>query len=150
MRATARIRPWWTVGVTALSYLLASVLASVVANPAHPTALAATPQLLSVLAGVLGAVTIGPLAARLHLPLGQRLVALFLLAYLLSTLTNEVEAQVHDPGSDLDACFGSGTEPVAVDVLDLDDRVERLGGGVVQAELTRLDRWPAVDLGRCG
>jgi len=46
------------------------------------------------------------------------------------------------PSGDLQPHLGAGTEPVPVDELDLDDRVERLGGGVLQ---------PKSDLaaGRC-
>jgi hypothetical protein len=97
--APASTRPWWTPGVVAGSYLAATVLASIIANPAHPRALAPVPLLLAVLAGLLGAVTIGPLAQRLRLPLGQRFAVVALLAYLLSTITNEVEALLFIKGS---------------------------------------------------
>ncbi len=94
-----RGRRWWSTGIVALSYLVASVLASIILNPSHPGALEPVPLLLSVLAGVLGAVTVGPLAARLRLPVGQRLVVVLLVGYLLGTLTNEVEALLFIKGS---------------------------------------------------
>src|SRR6266508_2033918 len=40
--------------------------------------------------------------------------------------------EVDDPGRDLQACLGSGAEPVPVDVLHLDGRVEGFTGRVVQ------------------
>ena len=38
--------------------------------------------------------------------------------------------EVHDPGRDLQSGLGPGAEPVLVDVLDFDDRVEGFGGCV--------------------
>lgn len=86
-------------GIVAGSYLVASVLASVIENPTHPRALAPVPLLLAVLAGVLGAVTVGPLAQRLRLPTVSRLVVVALVAYLLSTVSNLVEAVLFIKGS---------------------------------------------------
>jgi len=80
------------VGIVAVSYLVASLIASVITNPAHPRTLSPLPFLLAILAGLLGAVTLGPLAQRLRLPRTSRLVVVALLAYLLSVATNEVEA----------------------------------------------------------
>lgn len=89
---TAPVRRWQAACLVALSYLVASVIASVIADPAHPRVLSPVPFLLAVVAGLLGAVTLGPLARRLRLPLASRLTAVALLAYLLSVATNEVEA----------------------------------------------------------
>src|SRR5947209_10704750 len=94
-----RTRPWWAIGAVAASYLVAAVLAAIIANPAHPRALAPLPLLLAVLAGLLGAVTIGPLAQRLRLPFASRLAVVTLLVYLLSTVTNLVEAVLFIKGS---------------------------------------------------
>jgi hypothetical protein len=80
------------VAVTAIVYLLATLLASIVLNPPHPKAFALVPGLLALLAGVVGAVTIGPLSRRLPLPAPVRLVVVALLAYLLATVSNGVEA----------------------------------------------------------
>jgi hypothetical protein len=88
-----------SVGIVALSYLAASALASIITHPSHPAVLKPVPLVLSVLAGILGAVTIGPLAARLRLPAGQRFAVVLLVVYLLSTLTNEVEALLFIKGS---------------------------------------------------
>jgi hypothetical protein len=92
-------RAWRSVAVVALSYVVASMLASTITSPAHPALLSPEKLLLSVLAGLLGAVAIGPLAARLRLPFGPRLTVVLLLAYLLGTLTNEVEALLFIKGS---------------------------------------------------
>jgi hypothetical protein len=76
------------------------VLASVTADPAHPRALASpVPLVLAMLAGLLGALSIGPLAQRLRLSLGPRLAVVGLLAYLLGTISNEVEALLFITGS---------------------------------------------------
>jgi hypothetical protein len=87
------------VAATAGSYLAATVVASVIANPSHPKVFAAAPPALAVLAGVIGALSLGPLAQRLRLPAGRRFIVLALLAYLLSTITNEVEAVLFIKGS---------------------------------------------------
>src|SRR3954447_21007663 len=92
-------RPWWAPGVVAVCYLATSVLASVLADPAHPRILAPVRLLLAVLAGLLGAVTVGPLAQRLRLARVPRLVVVTLLAYLLGTISNEVEAVLFIKGS---------------------------------------------------
>src|SRR5215475_11904034 len=81
-------RTGWAVGGVAVSYLVATVLASIISNPAHPRALAPVPLLLALLAGVLGALTVGPMAQRLRLPTVSRLVVVALVAYLLSTISN--------------------------------------------------------------
>jgi hypothetical protein len=78
--------------IATVCYLAATVVASVVANPAHPGALALTPLLLAVLAGVVGASVTGALSVRLHLPTPARVAVLFGLVYVLETLTNWVEA----------------------------------------------------------
>jgi hypothetical protein len=92
-------RPWRPVAAVAVSYVFASVLASVILDPAHPRALAVVPLILAALAGVVAAGTLGPLARRLRLPVGQRFVVLVLLAYLLSAGSNEVEAILFIKGS---------------------------------------------------
>lgn len=89
---TVGSRPWTAAVVVAGSYVVASVVASVIADPTHPRVLSPLPLLLSLLAGLLGAVTLGPLAQRLRLPFAARLSAVALLVYLLTTVTNEVEA----------------------------------------------------------
>ena len=89
---TLNARPWQAAGLVAVSYLVASLIASVITNPTHPRILSPLPLLLAVLAGLVGAVTLGPLAQRLRLPPTSRLVVVALLAYLLSVGTNEVEA----------------------------------------------------------
>ena len=57
------------------------------------------------------------------------------------------------PSGDLQPHLGAGTEPVPVDELDLDDRVERLGGGVLQpkSDLARRPQHPECGAGsiRC-
>jgi len=88
----APVRRWQAVGLVVVSYLVANVIASVITNPTHPRILSPLPLLLAVLAGLVGAVTLGPLAQRLRLPPTSRLVVVALLAYLLSVGTNEVEA----------------------------------------------------------
>jgi hypothetical protein len=96
---TAPSRPWWAPGAVAGSYLAAALVASAVADPVHHWALAPVPLLLTVLAGLVGAATIGPLARRLRLPLGPRLAVIALVVYLLATVTNEVEALLFIKGS---------------------------------------------------
>jgi hypothetical protein len=88
----ARMRPWWAIGIVAAGYLVATVVASVILNPTHPRVLSPVPLLLSLLAGAVGAVTIGPLARRLHLTLVSRLLVVALLGYTIGTLSNWVEA----------------------------------------------------------
>jgi len=88
----APVRRWQAVGLVVVSYLVANVIVSVITDPTHPRTLSPLPFLLSILAGLLGAVTLGPLAQRLRLPRTSRLVVVALLAYLLSVATNEVEA----------------------------------------------------------
>ncbi|GAA4263575.1 hypothetical protein [Dactylosporangium darangshiense] len=85
-------RTWRATGLVVLSYLLATVVASVVSRPSHPKVLAPLPLLLAVAAGAVGALSIGPLAQRLRLATVPRFVVIALLAYLLGTVTNEVEA----------------------------------------------------------
>ena len=85
--------------VIAVTYVAANLVASTMLNPAHPRALAAVPVLLAGLAGLIGAVTIGPLAHRLPLPTGQRLAVVACMAYLLSTGSNEIEALLFIKGS---------------------------------------------------
>jgi hypothetical protein len=97
--ATTPVRPWWAPGLVAMSYLAACGLASVITNPAHPHILAPVPPLLAALAGLLGALTIGPLAQRLRLARMPRLVVVTLLVYLLSTISNYVEAVLFIKGS---------------------------------------------------
>jgi len=97
--AITSVRPWWAPGVVSASYVVATVLSSTITSPSHPRALAPAPLLLAVLAGGLGALTIGPLAQRLRLPPVPRLAVVTLLVYLLSTITNEVEAILFITGS---------------------------------------------------
>jgi hypothetical protein len=80
------------VAITAGSYLVATLLASVVNGAGHPKAFAPVPIVLALVAGAVGAVTIGPLARRLRLPTLSRLAVVALLAYLLATISNGVEA----------------------------------------------------------
>jgi hypothetical protein len=82
----------WAPALVAGVYLVAAVIASVINNPAHPRVLAPVP--LAILAGLLGALTLGPLAERLRLPLASRLTVLAVLVYALGTLSNEVEAML--------------------------------------------------------
>jgi hypothetical protein len=76
------------VGFVTVTYVVGSILTA----PITRHALTATGLAFSALAGIVGAITVGALAQRLRLPLAQRLVTLALVVYLLSTLTNEVEA----------------------------------------------------------
>jgi hypothetical protein len=82
----------WAPAVLIISYLLATVIASLINHPRHPAILAPTPLLMTVLAGLVAAVTLGPLARRLRLAMWDRLVVLVVLIYALMTLSNEVEA----------------------------------------------------------
>jgi hypothetical protein len=92
-------RRWWRIGGVVACYLAATVVASVLTSPAHPRVLAPEPLLLAVLAGLVGALTVGPLAQRLHLPTGQRVAVVTLLTFVLTTVTNEVEALLFIKGS---------------------------------------------------
>ncbi len=94
-----RLSPWQAAGLVAVCYLVATVLASVVLNPGHPRALSPVPLLLSLVAGAVGAVTIGPLGRRLRLALVPRLAVVALLCYAIGTLSNEVEALLFIKGS---------------------------------------------------
>jgi hypothetical protein len=53
--------------------------------------------------------------------------------------------EVHDPGRDLQPCFDAGAEPVPVDVLHLDGRVECLAGGVAQCRADPARRLQPVE-----
>src|SRR3954447_14653630 len=74
------------------SYLVATLIASVILNPARPKAFAPTPIVLALIAGLVAAVTLGPLAGRLRLPFRARLAVLIVVIYALGTLSNEIEA----------------------------------------------------------
>ncbi|WP_426512724.1 hypothetical protein ACPPVO_20060 [Dactylosporangium sp. McL0621] len=87
-----RIGRPWAVAATAVSYVLATLLASFLANPAHPKAFAVVPIVLAMITGAVGAVTIGPLAQRLPIRLPTRLAVVTMLVYLLMTVSNAVEA----------------------------------------------------------
>lgn len=78
--------------VIVVSYLVATLVASVILNPSHPKAFALTPIVLALVAGLVAAVTLGPLADRLRLTRRARLAVLIVVIYALSTLSNEVEA----------------------------------------------------------
>jgi hypothetical protein len=78
--------------VVVVSYLVATLIASVILNPSHPKAFALTPIVLALIAGLVAAVTLGPLADRLPLTRNGRLAVLIVVIYALSTLSNEVEA----------------------------------------------------------
>jgi len=78
--------------VATACYLASTVVASVLAHPAHPAALAPAPLLLAALAGVVGAYVTGALSGRLHLPTAARVAVLFGLVYALETVSNWVEA----------------------------------------------------------
>jgi hypothetical protein len=140
-----RSRPWWAAAAVAASYLAAAVLASTIASPAHPRVLAPVPLLLAVLAGLLGAVTIGPLAQRLPLPFASRLAVVTLLIYLLGTVTNLVEAVLFIKGS-------SALVPVTGAILALGLAVpttllwppadtNRTVGGALRGTLTSRPWW---------
>lgn len=73
--------PRWRFVAAPVSYLAATVLASVITNPTHPAALAPVPLLLAAVAGLIGAVTMGALSERLRLPTGQRLAVVTLLVF---------------------------------------------------------------------
>ncbi|WP_427887404.1 hypothetical protein ACQHIV_31055 [Kribbella sp. GL6] len=77
-------------GVVVVSFVVGSVLAAVIAHPAHPPAPAAIG--LSVLAGLVGVAVLASLSRRLQLPTAQRAAVLALLVYLVSTISNDVEA----------------------------------------------------------
>jgi hypothetical protein len=96
--AVARLRPWWRVGIGAIAYLVASAVGAVLVRPAHP-AIGAGSLGLALVAGVVAAVTMGPLGRRLRFATGWRVGVLVVLAYLLLTATNEVEAVLFIKGS---------------------------------------------------
>lgn len=78
--------------VVVASYLAATLIASVILNPSHPRAFAPTPIVLALIAGLVAALTLGPLARRLQFPVATRLAVLIVVIYALGTLSNEVEA----------------------------------------------------------
>jgi len=82
------------VGIAAITvgYLVASAAASTLRNPSHPAILAPAPVLWTVVAGVVGAVTFGPLGRRLHLSTAGRFWVLFGVIYALTALSNLIEA----------------------------------------------------------
>jgi hypothetical protein len=85
-------RPAVRLLVIVAAYLVATLIASVILNPSHPRAFALTPIVLALIAGLVAALTLGPLARRLEFPVGTRLVILVVVIYALSTLSNEIEA----------------------------------------------------------
>ena len=90
--APARRPPGIGIAAITLGYLVASIAASVLRNPSHPTILAPGPLLWTVAAGVVGAVTFGPLGRRLPLSTAGRFWALLGVTYTLAGLSNLVEA----------------------------------------------------------
>src|SRR5690349_10881799 len=78
--------------IVVASYLVATLIASVILNPSHPKAFAPAPIVLALVAGLVAAVTLLPLADRLPLSRRARLAVLIVVIYALSTLSNEVEA----------------------------------------------------------
>ena len=81
-----------SVVIVVAAYLVATLIASVILNPSHPRAFAVTPIVLALIAGLVAALTLGPLARRLQFPVATRLGVLVVVIYALGTLSNEVEA----------------------------------------------------------
>lgn len=94
----ARFRPWLRVGIAAVVYLAAAVAGGLVDQPVRRV-LAVEPLVLGLVAGVIAAVTMRALGRRLRFPAWWRVGVLVLLAYLLMTVTNEVEAVLFIKGS---------------------------------------------------
>jgi len=84
--------PVWRVGVVVLGYVVATLLVSVIVAPAHPRAMAAVPIGLALLAGLVATAVLAPMSRRLRLATVPRATVLALVAYLLSTVSNDVEA----------------------------------------------------------
>lgn len=144
MLAALRARSWPSAAVVALCYLVGTLLASVITDPSHPRALAPVPLLLAVLAGLVGAATLGPLARRLPVPFGARLLVVALLAYLLSTVSNLVEAVLFiDQSAALVPVTGAILAlalAVPISLLCVPERADRSVGGLLR-ETLRTRHW---------
>src|SRR3954451_716625 len=81
----------------AFSYLVASLIAGVLRDPAHPGKPGWLSILLALATGALGAVTLGPLSRRLPFPTASRIAVLAALAYALTTVSNAIEAFLFIP-----------------------------------------------------
>ncbi len=114
-------------GIVVASYLVATLIASVILNPSHPKAFAPTPIVLALIAGLVAALTLGPLADRLRLSRMARLAVLIVVIYALSTLSNEVEAVLFIKNSGLRGFLTGLVLSVALGVaLTLTSRPDRI------------------------